>query len=47
MNTGVWLESLKEEVQLEDIGIDGKILKRISEQLLCDGDGLDSSQNRN
>jgi hypothetical protein len=37
------LETLKEEDQLEDIDIDGKILERI----LCDGDGLDSSQNRN
>lgn len=43
-NTGIWWENLKEGDQLVDIGIDGKILKRILEQMLCDRDRLGSSQ---
>lgn len=47
MNTGIWLKILKKEDQLEDVSIDRMILKPILEQLLCEGDELDSSQNRN
>lgn len=47
MNTGILLKTLKLEDQLEDVSIDKMILKPILEQFLCEGNELDSSQNRN